>query len=82
MSKIVAQAAARHNAAVQPAPPTSLTERLRQWYRRWRRAEPIADADALRTFLGTRSSRIAQLTLYGYLRTPPSSSKMTPSSSR
>lgn len=69
MSKIVVQAAARDNAAVHPSTPPSLTERLRQWYRRWRRAEPIADADALRDFLRTRASRIAQLTLYGYLRT-------------
>ena len=69
MSKNAAQAAARDNAAVHPSTPPSLTERLHQWYRRWRRAEPIADANALRTFLGTRSSRIAQLTLYGYLRT-------------
>jgi hypothetical protein len=68
MSKNVAQAVTRDNAAVHPSSPPTLTERLRLWYRRWQRAEPIADADALQVFLRTRASRIAQLTLYGYLR--------------
>lgn len=45
------------------------SESLRRWYRRWRRAEPIRDAAALRVFLQTRSSHVAQMTLYGYLRT-------------
>ncbi len=34
-----------------------------------RRQQPVADAAALRVFLETRSSFIAQTTLYGYLRT-------------
>jgi hypothetical protein len=42
---------------------------LRRWYRRFRRAEPIRDAHALRAFLQTRASHVAQMTLYGYLRT-------------
>ena len=42
---------------------------LRQWFRRWRRAEPVHNAEALRRFLQTRASHIAQMTLYGYLRT-------------
>jgi hypothetical protein len=46
-----------------------LSDSLRQWYRRWRRIEPIRSATALRTFLQTRASHVAQMTLYGYLRT-------------
>ncbi|MGH9818183.1 MAG: esterase [Candidatus Acidiferrales bacterium] len=42
---------------------------LRRWYRRWRRAEPIRDVGALRAFLRSRASHVAQMTLYGYLRT-------------
>jgi len=34
-----------------------------------RRMQPIRDPDALRTFLQTRASYVAQMTLYGYLRT-------------
>ena len=34
-----------------------------------KRAEPIRDAAALRRFLNTRASYVAQTTLYGYLRT-------------
>ena len=34
-----------------------------------RRLEPIRDGDALRRFLQTRASYVAQMTLYGYLRT-------------
>lgn len=45
------------------------SEAVRRWYRRWRRAEPIHDAGALREFLRTRASHVAQMTLYGYLRT-------------
>ena len=45
------------------------SESLRHWYRRWRRAEPIHDVAALRAFLQTRASHVAQMTLYGYLRT-------------
>ena len=42
---------------------------LRRWYRRWRRIEPIRAPTELRAFLQTRASHIAQMTLYGYLRT-------------
>jgi hypothetical protein len=45
------------------------TDSLRRWLRRWRREEPIRDAGALRQFLQTRASHVAQMTLYGYLRT-------------
>ena len=45
------------------------SESLRRWYRRWRRREPVHDVDALRAFLRTRASHVAQMTLYGYLRT-------------
>lgn len=45
------------------------SESLRAWYRRWRRREPIRSADELRAFLKTRASHVAQMTLYGYLRT-------------
>ena len=46
-----------------------LAEALRGWLRRWRREEPIRDAAALRQFLQTRATHVAQMTLYGYLRT-------------
>jgi len=46
-----------------------VSEPLRRWYRRWRHIEPIRDAAALRNFLQTRASHVAQMTLYGYLRT-------------
>lgn len=46
-----------------------LADTAQRWYRRWRRIEPIRDAGALRVFLQTRSSHVAQMTLYGYLRT-------------
>lgn len=36
---------------------------------RWKRAEPIADRDALRRFLESRTSYVTQTSLYGYLRT-------------
>jgi hypothetical protein len=42
---------------------------LQRWYRRWRRIEPIRAPAELRAFLQTRASHIAQMTLYGYLRT-------------
>lgn len=45
------------------------SDSLQRWYRRWRRTEPIRDAEALRVFLQTRASHVAQMTLYGYLRT-------------
>lgn len=56
------------NVAVHPTL-AGLTASLRRWYRRWRRREPLRDVAALRTFLHTRSSHVAQMTLYGYLRT-------------
>lgn len=52
-----------------PFPPGRLAEALRRWLRRWRHEEPIRDAEALRQFLQTRASHVAQMTLYGYLRT-------------
>jgi len=54
---------------VQPSSVSRLTASLQAWLRRWRRAEPVHDADALRDFLQTRASHVAQMTLYGYLRT-------------
>lgn len=52
-----------------PFPFGRLAEALRRWLRRWRNEEPIRDAEALRQFLQTRASHVAQMTLYGYLRT-------------
>jgi len=42
---------------------------LRRLFGRKSRTEPIRDPAALRDFLQTRSSYVAQMTLYGYLRT-------------
>jgi hypothetical protein len=42
---------------------------LRALVGRRRRHEPIRDGAALRVFLQTRASYVAQMTLYGYLRT-------------
>lgn len=42
---------------------------LRRLLRRGRGTEPIRDPGALRGFLYTRASFVAQMTLYGYLRT-------------
>lgn len=42
---------------------------LRRLFRGKRDTEPIRDAAALRNFLRTRASYVAQMTLYGYLRT-------------
>ncbi len=56
------------NAAVHPTL-ARWSEALQRWHRRWRRAEPIHDIGALRAFLRTRASHVAQMTLYGYLRT-------------
>ncbi len=68
MSKMAAQAPTLDNAAVHPFLARRL-DALRRWYRRWRRAEPIHDVGALRAFLQSRASHVAQMTLYGYLRT-------------
>jgi hypothetical protein len=54
---------------VHPPSLTRLADSLRRWIRRWRGDEPIRDAAALRLFLQTRASHVAQMTLYGYLRT-------------
>lgn len=56
------------NAAVQPIW-VRVPDALRRWYRRWRGLEPVRDIAALRLFLQTRASHVAQMTLYGYLRT-------------
>lgn len=58
----------RHNAAVHPYL-ARWSESLRRWYRRWRRREPVHSVAALRAYLRTRSTHVAQMTLYGYLRT-------------
>lgn len=42
---------------------------LRGLFRVGRREEPVRNAAALRAFLNTRASFVAQMTLYGYLRT-------------
>lgn len=68
MSKMAARVHTLDNAAVHPSF-SRWSEFLRAWYRRWRRREPIRSADALRAFLQTRTSHVAQMTLYGYLRT-------------
>jgi hypothetical protein len=56
-----------------PAANATLLERLGSALRallgRRRRREPIRDGAALRAFLQTRASYVAQMTLYGYLRT-------------
>lgn len=67
MSKLTACAGTLDNAAVHPILPR-WSEALRRWYRRWRRQEPVHSAEALRLFLQTRTSHVAQMTLYGYLR--------------
>jgi hypothetical protein len=61
-----------HKSSVAPAKPLPWYERLLlpvQRFLQRRRAQPIRDADALRGFLQTRASFVAQMTLYGYLRT-------------
>ncbi|HSG77670.1 MAG TPA: hypothetical protein VLA30_16240 [Burkholderiales bacterium] len=68
MSIMAAQGRTLDNAAVHPFLARRL-EALRRWYRRWRRREPIRDVGALRAFLQSRASHVAQMTLYGYLRT-------------
>ena len=54
---------------MQPSTFGRLIDSLRRWFRRWRHEEPIRDGGALRQFLQTRASHVAQMTLYGYLRT-------------
>ena len=38
-------------------------------FRYWRRKEYIVDADSFQRFTATRSSYVAQVSLYGYLKT-------------
>ncbi|HLS85873.1 MAG TPA: hypothetical protein VK043_06215 [Burkholderiales bacterium] len=54
--------------AGQPALLARLAGTVRRLWRR-RREEPVRDAAALRLFVQTRASYVAQMTLYGYLRT-------------
>jgi hypothetical protein len=68
MSILAARFCTSDNAAVHPSL-LRWSESLRRWYRRWRRREPIRSAGELRAFLQTRASHVAQMTLYGYLRT-------------
>lgn len=50
--------------------PVTLLDTLRSYFGMSRRhVEPLNDRDALRRFLDTRASFIAQTSLYGYLRT-------------
>jgi len=61
-----------HNPATSSAASVPWYERLLaplQAYLQRRRLQPIRDAEALREFLQTRASFVAQMTLYGYLRT-------------
>lgn len=50
--------------------PRTLLDTLKSYFGlRHRRVEPVHDRDALRHFLDTRASFVAQTSLYGYLRT-------------
>jgi hypothetical protein len=49
--------------------PARLWSSIRDYFGRRRSREPIVDAAGLRRFLDTRSSFVAQMSLYGYLRT-------------
>ena len=51
--------------------PSALWDVLREYFNldRWRRSHPISDQSALQEFLNTRASYVAQVSLYGYLRT-------------
>lgn len=51
--------------------PSQLLALLGEYFNigRWRRQEPIADREALKTFLNTRASYVGQYSLYSYLRT-------------
>ena len=53
------------------AGPASLWRAIRSYLAaaRWKRRTPIVDRDGLRRFLESRSSFVAQTSLYGYLRT-------------
>lgn len=68
MSEFIAHGCFTHNAAVHPTL-ARWSDALWRWHRRWRRREPVRSAESLRTFLQTRASHVAQMTLYGYLRT-------------
>lgn len=62
-----------HTPTTKNAVPPPILERvgaaLRRLIRGRRGSEPIRDPAALRSFLQTRASYVAQMTLYGYLRT-------------
>lgn len=61
-----------HHSPATPPNQAPLLERLLLPVRRFlqnRRAQPIRDPAALRAFLQSRASYVAQMTLYGYLRT-------------
>jgi len=61
-----------HKSSAPPAVKTPWFERLLapvNAFLQRRRLQPIRDAGALRDFVRTRASYVAQMTLYGYLRT-------------
>ncbi len=53
------------------ANPSALWKVLREYFNldRWQRLTPINDLPALQEFISTRASYVAQVSLYGYLRT-------------
>jgi hypothetical protein len=60
-----------HKSSATPVSAVAWAERLFAPLARFlqrRRLQPIRDVQALRTFLQTRASYVAQMTLYGYLR--------------
>ncbi|MGP1675695.1 MAG: hypothetical protein ACTS6J_00885 [Burkholderiales bacterium] len=61
--------AAKMDSPLQPPILDRVIAALRRLLRRRRGTVPIRDAAALRDFLRTRASYVAQMTLYGYLRT-------------
>ena len=60
----------RHTVLEALKSPRTLLETLKSYFGlRHRRVEPVNDREALRRFLDTRASFVAQTSLYGYLRT-------------
>ena len=54
------------------AQPASFWRAIREYFERtsrWGRGEPVADRVALQRFIDSRASFVAQMSLYGYLRT-------------
>jgi len=51
--------------------PTALWQLLKEYFdlSRLRRVKPVTDRESLQEFLNTRASYVAQMSLYGYLRT-------------